>query len=201
MSESMHKFKVGDSVIINPSIQVDSNKEGLTFASSMLQAGIFVITEFNDKYIKLSNGYFYHPEWLLPEPIYKIGDKVTVRTDLKEVGYGPTSIRFGLNDSMERFAGKTVTITDVASEEYRNSLKLGEDGARYRIAEDNGSWAWPSTAFIINNKSFKHYENQLQREKVVVSRGDRPEGRRVCCRRVKAAITVGHLSYKEISGE
>ena len=200
MSKVMHEFKVGDKVIINPSIQIDSNKEGLTFSPTMLQAGIFTVTELSGKFIQLSNGYFYASEWLLPIPMYKIGDKVTVRTDLKEVAYSTIGIRFGVNDTMARFAGKTVTIAKVELDHYGKNLKLGEDGVLYKIAEDEYSWSWPSTAFIIN-QFFKHYENQLQREKVVVSRGDRPEGRRVCCRRVKAAITIGHLSYKEISGE
>lgn len=43
-----------------------------------------------------------------------------------------------------------------------------------------------------------HYENRLQKQKTDVVRGDDTEGNRVQSRKCKAAVTVGHLSYKAV---
>lgn len=59
-----------------------------------------------------------------------------------------------------------------------------------------------NTKELITNKSLnnKNNENQLFRKKASVIRGDQPEGNSVSCRKNKAIITVGHLSYQRILG-
>lgn len=45
-----------------------------------------------------------------------------------------------------------------------------------------------------------NHENRLQKQKTDVVRGDDTEGNRVQSRKRKAAVTVGHLSYKSVKG-
>ena len=62
--------------------------------------------------------------------LFKIGDKVTIRTDLK----AGMMIRFNVNDEMEEMAGKEATITG----DYDNKFKLNID---------NGEWTWNMAMF------------------------------------------------------
>ncbi len=48
------------------------------------------------------------------------------------------------------------------------------------------------------NSKHNTNENRLQKQKTDVVRGDDTEGNRVQSRKRKAAITVGHLSYKAV---
>ena len=62
--------------------------------------------------------------------LFKIGDKVTIRADLK----AGMNIRFNVNDEMEKMAGKEATIT----EDYDN---------KFRLDIDNGEWTWNMAMF------------------------------------------------------
>lgn len=62
--------------------------------------------------------------------LFKIGDKVTIRADLK----AGMMIRFNVNDEMEEMAGKEATITG----DYDNKFKLNID---------NGEWTWNMAMF------------------------------------------------------
>lgn len=48
------------------------------------------------------------------------------------------------------------------------------------------------------NSKHKNNENRLQKQETDVVRGDDTEGNRVQSRKRKAAVTVGHLSYKAV---
>ena len=199
----MGRFKKGDRVIINPNIPDNAwSKYGYGFHySSMRKPGTFVLEEIYSSGGFLIDEYSYDEEWLLPVPIFNVGDKVQIKPELKE----GEDIRFSCNEDMEELAGKTVTISEVKVHHYTPN-KMGEDGCLYYIEEDG--WHWSSPMFVLDQKyklttKFKNNgnENQLQKEGIAVSRGDQHEGSRICCRRCKAAITVGHLSHQEVSGE
>ena len=75
---------------------------------------------------------------------FNVGDKVTVRADLsREIGYGSYGDSKPNNcfvvPDMLRQAGKQVTIRTVYQTRLHNT--------RYRIAEDNGVWAWADEMF------------------------------------------------------
>ena len=197
----MGKFKVGDRVIINPNIPDKAwSKHGFGFHyDTMRKPGIFTLDEeYYSKGFRIGD-YIYDEEWLLPVPLFKAGDVVQIKPELK---YGD-DVRFSCNKEMEELAGKTVTISEVKMHHYTPN-KVGEDGCLYRLEDTD--WQWSSPMFVLDQKdklTTKNYgnEDQLQKERVAVSRGDQHEGSRVCCRRRKAAITVGHLSHQEVSGE
>ena len=56
------------------------------------------------------------------------------------------------------------------------------------------------TTEITKIKKEKKYENQFQRKKARIERRTRPEGSTVCGRRGKASVTIGHLSYRKVTG-
>ena len=200
----MGRFKIGDRVIINPNIPNGTwnFSHSYTFhCDTMLKPGIFTLVQRHHREGFFIDGYAYDEEWLLPVPIFKAGDVVQIKPELKE----GEDIRFSCNEEMEEWAGKTVTISEV-NVHYYTPDKVGEDGCRYYL-EDIG-YNWSSPMFVLDQKyklttKFKNNgnEDQLQKEGIAVSRGDQHEGSRICCRRCKAAITVGHLSHKEVSGE
>lgn len=133
---------------------------------------------------------------------FKVGETVVVRNDLYVDRKYDNGCRFDSN--MQEYKGKITTITNV-------SYYKGEP--RYALKIDNETFCWspsmllsytPGSDYdldkqIINQQTKQNYENQLQREKARISRGDKYTGRAVCSRRCKAQITVGHLSYKEVT--
>ena len=62
--------------------------------------------------------------------LFKIGDKVTIRSDLKE----GMNIRFNVNDEMEKMAGKEATI-------------IGNYDNKFKLNIDNGEWTWNMAMF------------------------------------------------------
>lgn len=132
-----------------------------------------------------------------PLPLLKVGDKVTVREDLGEIDSG--DVRYGLNETMRKYAGRTVTISEVKEDNY-NIERSGQDGCLYEIKEDHGDYSWSSEMFNINQLKTKEHEVKLQGKEVAVSRGDGYTGSVVRSGRCKAAITVGHLSHKAVAG-
>ena len=64
---------------------------------------------------------------------HKVGDKVTIRPDLK---IGDTKSGLHVNSDMIRLRGKTMTIDIVKS------------GGFYRLNEDPGRWSWNDECFV-----------------------------------------------------
>ena len=62
--------------------------------------------------------------------LFKIGDKVTIRADLK----AGMNIRFNVNDEMEKIAGKEATI-------------IGDCDNKFKLNIDNGEWTWNMAMF------------------------------------------------------
>jgi len=84
---------------------------------------------------------------------YKVGDKVRVRSDLKErMGYGCQ--RF--TDAMKKQMGKIVTISNVVDDRY------------YYIKEDNYNWT---------DEMLEPVEEELTAEEAIRLRGEMCEGR------------------------
>lgn len=112
-----------------------------------------------------------------PEMKYKAGDKVRVRSDLKErMGYGCQ--RF--TDAMKKQMGKIVTISNVADDRY------------YYIKEDNYNWT---------DEMLEPVEEELTAEEAIRLRGEMCEGR--SCSRCKLSaynngtgITCNELAVK-----
>ena len=198
------RFKAGDKVIINPNIPKGTwnfNHSYTFHCDVMLKPGIFTLDEEYSKGGFRIGDYVYDEDWLLPVPLFNVGDVVQIKPELKE-GDG---IRFGCNEDMEDLAGEMVTIKSVEIEDYSPD-KVGEDGCLYHL--EDIEWDWSSPMFVLDRKykfisKFKNNgnEDQLQKEGIAVSRGDQHEGSRICCRRCKATITVGYLSHQKVSGE
>lgn len=108
---------------------------------------------------------------------YKAGDKVRVRSDLKErMGYGCQ--RF--TDAMKKQMGKIVTISNVVDDRY------------YYIKEDNYNWT---------DEMLEPVEEELTAEEAIRLRGEMCEGR--SCSRCKLSaynngtgITCNELAVK-----
>ena len=62
--------------------------------------------------------------------LFKIGDKVTIRADLK----AGMDIRFNVNDEMEKLAGKEATV-------------IGDYDNKFKLNIDNGEWTWNMAMF------------------------------------------------------
>ena len=62
--------------------------------------------------------------------LFKIGDKVTIRADLK----AGMNIRYNVNDEMEEMAGKEATI-------------IGDYDNKFRLDIDDGEWTWNMAMF------------------------------------------------------
>ena len=54
--------------------------------------------------------------------LFKIGDKVTIRSDLK----AGMNIKFNVNDEMEKMAGKEATITGDSDNKFKLNIDNGE---------------------------------------------------------------------------
>lgn len=108
---------------------------------------------------------------------YKVGDKVRVRSDLKErMGYGCQ--RF--TDAMKKQMGKIVTISNVVDDRY------------YYIKEDNYNWT---------DEMLELVEDELTAEEAIRLKGEMCEGRN--CSRCKLSsynngmgITCNKLAVK-----
>lgn len=93
---------------------------------------------------------------------YKVGDKVRVRSDLKErMGYGCQ--RF--TDAMKKQMGKIVTISNVVDDRY------------YYIKEDNYNWT---------DEMLEPVEEELTAEEAIRLRGEMCEGRYCSCCKLSA---------------
>lgn len=188
----MKRFEKDDKVILNPNVEVGKTYGGLVLFSHLMFTGIETIDEVSVCGIKIGACY-YPPEILLPVPVFKEGDVVTVRPDLS---IDCCHYNLDIRGEMLYLRGKQVRIKGVTENSYTLE-KIGEDGCEYYV--EGSPYTWSSNSFIINNLTQSKDENRLQEKEPVVTGGSEFKGCRVCGRKNKAAITVGHLSYKRIS--
>lgn len=115
-----------------------------------------------------------------------------------------------VEDIME--LNKTIPFSTI--DQYLSSFGLVE--SIKRVANSNHYFCWMKEAGLLCTKGYKpdkgfvqltvedilklhkKDENRLQKQKTDVVRGDDTEGNRVQSRKRKAAVTVGHLSYKAV---
>jgi len=91
--------------------------------------------------------------------LFEIGSKITIRTDLKT----GMSIKFGVNEEMEKLAGKESKILDI-------------DGGVYRLEIDNKEFSWNISMFtefqLILEKHKKWLNNDSEGERANLSDAD-----------------------------
>ena len=91
--------------------------------------------------------------------LFKIGDKVTIRADLK----AGMNIRFNVNDEMEKMAGKEATI-------------IGDCDNKFKLNIDNGEWTWNMAMFaefqLILEKHKKWLSGEPDGERADLSNAD-----------------------------
>ena len=79
--------------------------------------------------------------------LFKIGDKVTIRADLKT----GMNIRFNVNDEMEKLAGKEATV-------------IGDYDNKFKLNIDNGEWTWNMAMFAEFHLILKKHKKWLVSE-------------------------------------
>lgn len=194
----MGKFKKGDKVIINPTLKVDNIYGNLNFFKGMKIPGVVCITDIDEDgyYTVGESGYWYSEEMLLPVPLFKPGDKVVIRKNLKDIPFFP----FGLVSEMRKLEGITCTIKSVVSTD--TEKHIGFDGYNYGLAEDEFYFSWPSVAFDLSNYKLKNknYESRLQEQESPLRGGSREVSSRICCRINRARVEISTLGYKKVIG-
>ena len=195
-------MEIGDRVIINPNVPDKAwSKNGYGFHyAAMRKPGIFVLEGKNPRGGFDIDGYSYDEEWLLPVPLFKAGDSVTIREDLRE----SMSCPYGITDDMVKLKGMQFNVEEVSTS-YRaeSSINmLGDDGHLYRI-DDNGSYfSWSSPMFDLSNYKFKikSNESRLQEQESPLRGGSGEVKCGICCRKHKPRVTVKSVGYKEVVG-
>lgn len=198
-------MKIGDLVIINPDIAVGTwnNSHTFTMREDMRQPGVFKVFSIqndnigiqaipNITYVNDVTGldiYNYQKDWLIPVPIFKVGDRVQIKEHLDTIKPFP----YGFVSRMKELEKTTSSIEKVICDYAgRKIYNLGDDGCKYCVS----GFVWSSLALTtIKNKN---YENQLQGKETSVRTGSQREGSRICSRRCKVTIAIGRLSYKAI---
>ena len=185
----MRNFKIGDEVIVDPYVE---DKELL---SGMRKGGIFQIEDFSgDHSYRLSNGFIYDSEWLLPADPFKVGDVVRIRENLKNISHFP----HGLVKQMLPFEGKLVTIAECKNE--YNIGVLGVGIYYYKIKEDSNDYSWPLCAFYFNLTKTKKDESRLQEQESSLAGKSREFSSGVCCRKHRIRVEICSPSYKKVVG-
>lgn len=80
------------------------------------------------------------PEW--PEPLFKVGDWVTVK---ERQGDGGAYRGFYIDD-MTQYAGKAYRVSKVCRDSNHKTYGLPDDGHLYTLEGDKVGWSWPSSA-------------------------------------------------------
>jgi hypothetical protein len=195
-------MEIGDKVIINPNIPDKAwSKNGYGFYyASMRKPGIFVLEEKDSKGGFFINGFSYDEEWLLPVPLFKAGDSVTIREDLKE----SMSCPYGITDGMVGLKGMQFNVekVSIANRADRDIEILGDDGCLYNINGPGSKFSWSSPMFDLSNYKFKikSNESRLQKQESPLRGGSRELTSGVRCRVNKARVTVSSPGYKEVIG-
>ena len=201
-------MKAGDKVIINPCIKENTwnRKRTCSFYDFMMKKGVFTLQEpRKDDGTFFIDGYYYDEDWLLPVPLFKPGDKVKIKSDLRKGDQYP----FGVSGSMEDFAGKICTVKTIKENSYAYpSSYLGNDGFEYTLEEDELGYAWSSPMFDLTKLNTKHSkfkkhldnESRLQEQESPLRRGSREFTSGVRCRVNRARIKICSPGYQEVSG-
>jgi hypothetical protein len=195
-------MEIGDRVIINPNVPDNAwSKNGYGFYySTMRKPGIFVLEKEDPRGGFVIDGYIYDEEWLLPVPLFKAGDSVTIREDLKE----SMSCPYGITDGMVNLKGMQFNVEKVqlGNRAGRDIEILGDDGCLYNINGPGSRFSWSSPMFDLSNYKFKikSNESRLQEQESPLRRGSREFTGGVRCRVNKARVTVSSPGYKEVIG-
>lgn len=196
-------MEVGDKVIINPNTQdLTYSKYGYSFyKGKMLKPGVFTLERAYDRGGFYIGACVYDEEWLLPVPLFKKGDTVKIRKNLRASDSAP----YGVNEYMEKAAGQTLEVTKVRCAT-RDINDLGDDGYEYSLNDYEycgGLYIWSSPMFDLTNyKHLKtlHNESRLQKQESPLRGGSREFTGGICCRKHKPRVTVKSVSYKKVIG-
>lgn len=195
-------MKAGDKVIINPHIEVGTwnSKHTCTFNDRMYKPGVFILPEptFSDGTFFIGD-YYYDEEWLLPVPLFQVGDTVRIKDGLNTRDGYP----YGVASDMEDMAGKEFTIKSVKVGDRTLELRIGDDGCLYRLEEDTYSFSWSSPMFDLNNyltfKALKH-ESRLQDKEAPFGGASGKITSGIRSRKHKPRVAVNPLGYKKVLG-
>ena len=194
-------FKLGDKVIINPTIPNGArSKHGYNFyRDTMLKAGIFTLERISPYGGFMIGDCHYDEEWLLPVPLFKEGDIVKIKEDLKN----GDAVPFGVSASMEEMAGMTFSIKRMYPGKALEGSCLGFDGYKYILNGDEEAWSWSSPMFDLSNykqlKTLKN-ESRLQEQESPLRGGSGEIKCGVCCRKHKPRVTVKSVGYQKVIG-
>jgi hypothetical protein len=195
-------MEIGDRVIINPNVPDNAwSKHGYGFHySAMRKPGIFVLEEKDSRGGFFINGFSYDEEWLLPVPLFKAGDSVTIREDLKE----SMSCPYDVIDEMVGLKGMQFNVekVSIANRADRDIEILGDDGCLYNINGPGSRYSWSSPMFDLSNYKFKikSNESRLQEQESPLRRGSGEIVCGICCRKHKPRVTVKSVGYKKVIG-
>jgi len=195
-------MKAGDKVIINPYIKIGTwnSRHTCTFNDSMYKPGVFTLPEPTPSDGTFLIGkYYYDEKWLLPIPLFQVGDTVRVREGLDSDGGYP----YGVASDMEDMAGREFTIKSVKVGDRKVIEKLGDDGCLYRLEEDEQSFSWSSPMFDLSQyltiKALKH-ESRLQDKEAPFGGASGKITSGIRSRKHKPRVTVNSLGYKKVLG-
>ena len=195
-------MEIGDRVIINPNVPDKSyNKNGYGFHySTMRKPGIFVLEEKDPRGGFVIDSYIYDEEWLLPVPLFRAGDSVTIREDLSY----SMSLPYGVSSEMEKLKGLSFNVKEVKYTDHsdRDVNMLGDDGCLYIIEDNSGYFSWSSPMFDLSIYKFKikSNESRLQEQESPLRRGSGEIVCGICCRKHKPRVAVKSVGYKKVIG-
>lgn len=195
-------MKAGDKVIINPHIEFGTwnSRHTCTFTVGMRKPGVFTLPEPapSDGTFPIEN-YYYDEKWLLPVPLFQVGDTVRIKEGLDRTDGYP----YGVADGMEDMAGREFTIKSVKVGDRTLELRIGDDGCLYRLEEDTQSFSWSSPMFDLSQyltiKALKH-ESRLQDKEAPFGGASGKITSGIRSRIHKARVTIQSLGHQEILG-
>lgn len=191
-------MKIGDRVIINPKIPDGAfSKYGYAFHETMRKPGVFTLEkEYSGGGFNICE-YLYDEEWLLPVPLFSVGDTVSIRGDLKEY----QDLPYRVAPEMVKMAGTEFKIRHAESSD-RTPTLLGDDGYLYRLENDTRKFSWSSPMFDLSSYKLKikKHESRLQEQESPLRGGSGEVKCRICCRKHKPRVTVKSVGYKEVIG-
>ena len=194
-------MKAGDKVIINPNIGIGTwNKaHTCTFVDGMAKPGVFTLNRCASDDTFLIDSYWYDEEWLLPVPLFQVGDTVRIKEGLDS----DDSYPYGVATDMEDMAGEEFTIESVKIGDRTDIREMGYDGCLYRLEEDTQHFSWSTPMFDLNNyltfKALKH-ESRLQDKEAPFGGAGGKITSGIRSRKHKPRVTVNSLGYKKVLG-
>ena len=192
-------MKIGDRVIINPNIPNGAwSKNGYEFHwDGMRKPGVFTLEkEYSGGGFEIY-GFIYDEEWLLPVPLFSVGNTVKIRGDLNE----SQDLPYRVASKMVRMAGTEFKIEHIRTSD-RTPTLLGDDGYLYMLENDTRKFSWSSPMFDLSNYKLKikKHESRLQEQESPLRGGSGEVKCGICCRKHKPRVTVKSVGYKEVVG-